>query len=122
MAYKLLSIDTVVDGSPETHIVALPEGGDHIVGFVSLRHKGFRSAQFAKLFVDESERRSGIGSMLVNHCRARADQSGCESINAVIHHNNLAVLPFYRQLNFRVVYEWPEDGDLMISRALNEVE
>lgn len=122
MAYKLFSIDTVVDGSPETHIIALTEAGDHIVGFVSLRHKGLRSAQFAKLFVDENFRRHGLGSRLVNHCCARADQSRCESINAVVKHDNRAVLPFYRQLNFRVVYEWPEDGDLMISRALNEVE
>lgn len=122
MSYRLLSIDAVVDDSPETHIVAVSDSAKPIVGFVSLKHKGLRSAQFAKLFVDEAWRRHGVGSALVNFCCARADQSECESINAVVHHDNLEVMPFYRKLGFRVAFEWAEDRDLLIFRALNEVE
>jgi ribosomal protein S18 acetylase RimI-like enzyme len=108
-------LEIVIDEERQTNIVALMN--DIIVGTVSLKYKGQRSAAIFMLFVKEDWRNIGIGSLLVKRCCELSKENGNETIGLLVTKDNIDVESFYNKSGFKFVYEY-DNKSLLLSKEL----
>ncbi len=84
---------------PELFLVAL--AGDSLVGTVMAGYDGHRG-WINYLAVDPSQRRRGLGRLLMARAEAMLAARGCAKINLQVREGNGEVAAFYRAIGFTV--------------------
>lgn len=91
-------------------IIFAAEEGDHLRGFVQL-YPSFCSVDATKIFilydlyVDEGNRKSGIGEELMNKSTEFARESGASRLDLLTEFNNIAGQRLYEKLGYKKVNE-----------------
>ena len=84
---------------PELLLVALD--GDEVVGTAMAGYDGHRGWLYS-VAVRKTDRRAGIGKLLIEEAERRLAELGCTKINLQVRAENAAVAAFYRGLGYAV--------------------
>ena len=105
-----------------TKMCIVAERGDEVAGFI-LGHRDSRGfGHIVTIDVDESARRSGLGSQLISRLEERFRAAGCAQAVLEVAIDNRAALDFYRKHGYATVKTLPRyypgglDGLLMSKR------
>ncbi len=94
---------TVVAIGGETGVSREPEG--NIQGFIVV-HRGV-TGHVITIDVSPSDRRSGVGSLLLQAAEQRLRDAGCSAVNLETAVDNVAALAFYKRHGYSVIRTWP---------------
>ncbi len=108
---------TEVDGVSEVLVIARkPDSFLPFVGTVGV-NLGKHSSGIRRLYVAGSERRTGIGTMLVEAASELAKDHGSETLGLNLADDNEAIWPFYKKLGFIRAYRY-RDGGTVVCKIL----
>jgi ribosomal protein S18 acetylase RimI-like enzyme len=93
-----LSIANKLATQPELFFVAVKDG--RLVGTVLAGYDGHRGWLYS-LAVDGTERRQGIGTLLIQHAEAALAARGCPKVNLQVLSAKADVRAFYEALGYR---------------------
>ena len=94
-----LAIRKKMEAGGDLFLVAEVGGG--VVGTVMGGYDGHRGWVYS-LAVREPYRRQGVGRALLRHLEAALAKRGCLKVNLQVRTSNVAIVPFYQALGYRV--------------------
>ena len=94
-----LAIPAKLKIQPELFLIAIDQGV--VIGSIMAGYDGHRGWLYA-LAVRQSHRRQGCGTALVKKAESLLSAMGCKKINLQVRQSNMAVVGFYRSLEYEV--------------------
>jgi ribosomal protein S18 acetylase RimI-like enzyme len=94
-----LAIPAKLKIQPELFLIAIDQG--MVIGSIMAGYDGHRGWLYA-LAVRQSHRRRGCGTVLVKRAESLLSGMGCKKINLQVRQSNIAVVSFYRSLEYEV--------------------